>query len=132
MRSWAWLSIAIMLAGCHPLHKSVVAQPGQVLGLPYGQARRILLAQGYRTANFGPSATQRRRSEMCDDLTGQRCRTYLETWDCQGISACEFDFVRIGDRQVLRVITDGEFPPSVGEARWADSQDLAARNITNR
>jgi hypothetical protein len=132
MRRWAALSITMMLAGCHPLHKSVVAQPGQVLGLSYIQARRILLAQGYRTANFGPSETHRRRSEMCDTLNGERCRTYLETWDCQGISACEFDFVRANDRQVLRVITDGEFPPSVNEARWANSQDLAMRNITNR
>ena len=132
MRRCAALSIAIMLAGCHPLHKSVVAQPGQLLGLPYGQARRILLAQGYRTANFGSSEIRRRRSEMCDDLKGERCRAYLETWDCQAISTCEFDFVRIADHQVLRVITDGEIPPSISEVRWANSQDLAARNITNR
>ena len=132
MRRWAALSVAIMLAGCHPLHKPSVAQPGQILGLHYIQARRILLAQGYRTANFGPSETRRRRSEMCDDLSGVRCRTYLETWDCQAISACEFDFVRVSDHQVLQVITDGEFPPSVGDARWANSQDLAIRNITNR
>lgn len=132
MRRWAGLSIAILLAGCHPLHKPAVATPGQVLGLPYAQARRILLAQGYRTANFGPSPAHRQRSEMCEDLRGERCRTYLETWDCQGVSACEFDFVRAADHQVLRVISDGEFPPSVGDARWATAEDLAARNITNR
>jgi hypothetical protein len=132
MRRWGWLLIGLVLAGCGPHGKPGAAGASQILGLPYTQARRLLLGQGYRAAHFGLSDTPRRRSEMCDDIAGARCRTYWETWDCPGAGACEFDFIRISDHQVLRVITDGEFPPSVGDARWATEAELKVRNITNR
>ncbi len=88
------------------------------MGIPYIQARRVLIGQDYKTAQFGPSDVLRRRSELCDDLLGERCRTYPETWDCPSKGDCEFDFVRAADHRILRVITQGDLPPSVWELRW--------------
>jgi hypothetical protein len=132
MRGWGWLGLGLLLTGCHPHPKLTDAWPKQVLGSPYTQARRILMSQGFKTAHYGASDTLRKRAEMCDDIQGYRCRAYQETWDCQGPGACEFDFIRVVDRRVLMLTTDGEFPPSVNDAHWADDAAIKARNITNR
>lgn len=132
MKHWAALGLGLLLSGCHPHPKPSDAVPKAVLGTPYSQARRILLSQGYKTALFAPSDALRRRSEICDDLEGYRCRTYPETWDCHGQGECEFDFIRAADHRVLRLTTDGQLPPSVTDAQWADEAAVTARNITNR
>jgi hypothetical protein len=131
MRWVGLLAIGLLLVGCHPRPKITDAVPKSVLGIPYTQARRALLSQGYKAAQFGPSDAFRRRSEICDDLAGLRCRTYLETWDCKSPGDCEFDFVRAADHRVLLVTTQGDLPPSVWDLRWANADDVAARKISN-
>jgi hypothetical protein len=131
MKGFAVLVIGLVLAGCHPRPKLTDAPPKAVLGVPYVQARRMLLSQGYKTAQFGPSDILRRRSEICEDLEGQRCRTYSETWDCPSKGDCEFDLIRAADHRVLLLVTQGDLPPSVWAARWATPEEIKARAISN-
>lgn len=132
MRGFGILAIGLVLASCHPRPKITDAVPKTVLGVPYSQARRILLSQGYKPAQFGPSDILRRRSEICDDLAGQRCRTYQEAWDCPSQGDCEFDLIRAADHRVLLVTTQGDLPPSIWALRWATPEEIKARAISNR
>jgi hypothetical protein len=132
MKRFGVLAIGLALAGCHPQAKLSGDPTKTVLGTSYVQARRLLLSQGYKTAQFGPSDILRRRSEICEDLEGQRCRTYPETWDCPSKGDCEFDLIRAADHQVLILTTQGDLPPSVWAARWATSAEIKVRAISNQ